>query len=232
MVHTVLRTLDERLQTTSALPIAIVNIIGLSVALAMSAWEDQHRVDPSVVLVLYFSAQLVLTLPQTRSVWLISGSSAVSILGTLKTILTLAVLATESWWKTRWLRKPGLTIEQRCDFWTRALFAWTWTTFRRGFSAVLDLDELPQVDKALQGHDAVRRLRDAHGAVFWAFRTSFLSAVVPRLCVSAFTFCQPFLITAAVQFLTKDGHSEDASNKSKGLIAAFLLVYVGLAVGR
>ncbi|PKY02184.1 putative multidrug resistance-associated protein [Aspergillus campestris IBT 28561] len=230
VVHTVLRTLDERLQTTWALPVDIVNIVGLTVALAMSVWEDQHRVDPSVVLVLYLSAQLVLILPQTRSVWLITGSSAVSILGTLKTILTLAVLVTESWWKTRWLRKPGLTIEQRCDFWTRALFAWTWTTFRRGFSTVLDLDELPQVDKALQGHDAVRRLRDAHGAVFWAFRASFLSAVVPRLCVSAFTFCQPFLITAAVRFLTKDGHSEDASNKSRGLIAAFLLVYVGLAL--
>ncbi|PLB45930.1 P-loop containing nucleoside triphosphate hydrolase protein [Aspergillus steynii IBT 23096] len=230
VLYTVFRARDARLHTAWALPVAIVNMIAVAVAIGMSAWEDQHRIDPSVVLLLYLSAQLLLSLPQTRSLWLVKGASAVSVLGTLKTILTLVSLATESWWKSRWLRKEPTTVEQRCDFWTRALFAWTWTVFRRGFSVVLSVRDLPPIDEQLRSPDAVHRLRQAGGAVFWAYRASFLSAVVPRLCVSVFTFCQPFLITAAVRLLNEVDGGEAVTDESRGLIAAFVLVYVGLAL--
>ena len=54
--------------------------------------------------------------------------------------------------------------------------------------------------------------------------------ILPRLCLVAFTFCQPFLITRAIDYVTDPGDNAD-KNGGYGLIAATALVYLGLAVG-
>lgn len=58
---------------------------------------------------------------------------------------------------------------------------------------------------------------------------SMLRAIPARLCLIAFTFCQPFLITATLSTL-QDGISESTKSKSYGLIGAAGLIYVGIAV--
>jgi ATP-binding cassette subfamily C (CFTR/MRP) protein 1 len=55
-----------------------------------------------------------------------------------------------------------------------------------------------------------------------------LSPVLPRLCLTAFTFSQPFLTSAMITYL---GDSQNASdNTGYGLIGASFLVYSGMAV--
>ncbi|KAF4885361.1 ABC transporter atnG [Colletotrichum fructicola] len=56
---------------------------------------------------------------------------------------------------------------------------------------------------------------------------SFLSPVIPRLCLSVFTFAQPFLINTTVSFV---GQEKPDANFGKGLIGAWALVYLGIAV--
>ncbi|KAF4833996.1 ABC transporter atnG [Colletotrichum tropicale] len=56
---------------------------------------------------------------------------------------------------------------------------------------------------------------------------SFLSPVIPRLCLSVFTFAQPFLINTTVSFV---GQERPDANFGKGLIGAWALVYLGIAV--
>jgi ATP-binding cassette subfamily C (CFTR/MRP) protein 1 len=56
-----------------------------------------------------------------------------------------------------------------------------------------------------------------------------LSAVVPRLALTAFNFCQPFLLQRAIDF-SQEPINNDTNNIGYGLIGAYLLVYVGIAV--
>jgi hypothetical protein len=56
---------------------------------------------------------------------------------------------------------------------------------------------------------------------------SLLLPVIPRLCLTAFTFAQPFLITATLNYVDNPNPNLDYG---KGLIGAWALAYVGLAV--
>lgn len=55
-----------------------------------------------------------------------------------------------------------------------------------------------------------------------------VSAVLPRLCLTALTFAQPFLINTTVNYMSQKGAQ---GAYGKGLIGAWALVYLGLAVG-
>ena len=56
---------------------------------------------------------------------------------------------------------------------------------------------------------------------------ALLAAVIPRLLLTGFTFCQPFLVDATVTWV---GNRDAALDSGKGLIAAFAIVYTGMAV--
>ena len=56
-----------------------------------------------------------------------------------------------------------------------------------------------------------------------------LSAILPRLALTAFTYCQPFLINSAVS-LSLEPVDGPTTNNGYGLIGAYILVYVGIAV--
>jgi ATP-binding cassette subfamily C (CFTR/MRP) protein 1 len=56
-----------------------------------------------------------------------------------------------------------------------------------------------------------------------------LSAIPPRTCLIALTFCQPLLINRAV-ILSGEDVTDWTTNVGYGLIGAYILVYVGIAV--
>jgi hypothetical protein len=58
-----------------------------------------------------------------------------------------------------------------------------------------------------------------------------LAVVPPRACLIAFNYCQPFLIERAVNYSNQDSSAQD-TNIGYGLIGAYVLVYVGIAVSR
>lgn len=64
---------------------------------------------------------------------------------------------------------------------------------------------------------------------FRAYLWPFLSAVVPRLCLTAFKFCQPFLISATLDFIS-DASSSENRYYGPALVGAFVLTYLGMAV--
>lgn len=51
--------------------------------------------------------------------------------------------------------------------------------------------------------------------------------ILPRLCLTGFTFSQPFLTTALIQYLSD---STASKNDGYGLVGASFLVYGGIAV--
>ncbi len=56
-----------------------------------------------------------------------------------------------------------------------------------------------------------------------------LAGVLPRLCLIGFNFAQPFLITRAVD-LANAPVTQINNNIGYGLIGAYALVYIGIAV--
>ncbi|KAI1774955.1 ABC transporter [Hypoxylon cercidicola] len=132
-----------------------------------------------------------------------------------------------------------LAPEQRSGIWARTSFAWLTATFRAGYARIITLDDLPPLDTGLESRLMSKKLAETWArynpqakhsllrACFRSYLLSFLSAVIPRLCLTGFTFAQPFLVSATVTFV---GLENPDSNYGKGLIGAWALVYLGMAV--
>lgn len=56
-----------------------------------------------------------------------------------------------------------------------------------------------------------------------------MEAVLPRLAFLGLSFAQPFLVERVLGFMTEPEHV-NSTNYARGLVAAYALVYIGLAV--
>lgn len=132
-----------------------------------------------------------------------------------------------------------LPKEQFQGIWGHAFFAHTYALFRIGYSTVLRLKDVPEVDDQLRGHMAGDKLEKAWSisanrhrllkATFRAYRWSFVSAVLPRLLLSGFLFTQPFLITATIRFV-QTPQAARPENYALALVGAYVLSSLGLAL--
>lgn len=61
------------------------------------------------------------------------------------------------------------------------------------------------------------------------FKWPVFAGVIPRLVYTGFTFAQPPLVQRVLEFVTEP-EDVNSNNKAHGLIAAYAIVYLGLAV--
>lgn len=231
-------SLHTRLSTTSG----VLNICAIFAAALLSFMEDQRSVEPSDLIVIYFSISSILSIARLRSLWLIPSAPACRGLWTAIYILTVSTLLLESVIKTKLLRPVyrSLTKEQLIGFWGRSFFVWVLPIFRLGYSKVFDVEDLPNVDQALQGYSAEKRLKASWHrtkgrlrllkATVDAYMWPLVSGIGPRLCVTVFTFCQPFLINATVNFMATTTTTPESEKYGQALVGAYALVYLGLTV--
>lgn len=214
--------------------------VAILAGVVQSFIEDQRSVKPSDLLVLYFSATSLLYIPRLRTLWLIPSVGPARGLWTTIFALNVVALFVESAHKTKLLHPlyRNVTKEQAAGFWMQSFYTWVLPLFRVGYGKVLTLRDMPQIDGDLREETAGRRLEESWQssrgrhrmltATFRAYMWPFLSAIVPRLALSAFTFCQPFLIEAAIKLM---GAGEDVpKSHGKALVGAFVLTYLGMAV--
>jgi ATP-binding cassette subfamily C (CFTR/MRP) protein 1 len=150
--------------------------------------------------------------------------------------------------------------EATSGIYKRASFWWLNALFKKGFSNALTVDDLFHLDKFLRAdymHHAlgsawargkstliilVKKFIDllfvvvsnpSPNALFTMtvgrLKWSILAVVPPRLCLIGFNFCQPFLINRAVKF-SQEAPTPQAKNIGYGLIGAYIIVFVGIAV--
>jgi ATP-binding cassette subfamily C (CFTR/MRP) protein 1 len=62
-----------------------------------------------------------------------------------------------------------------------------------------------------------------------SFRWSILAGVFPRLCMTGFTYAQPFLINTLINYIESSDQNVN-QNYGYGLIGAYVLVFFGAAV--
>lgn len=65
--------------------------------------------------------------------------------------------------------------------------------------------------------------------MFFSHIIEFLAPIFPRLCYLALTFAQPFLVRRAIDYISKP-KTDGSKERGDGLIAAYSLVYYGIAV--
>ncbi|KAJ5928177.1 ATP-binding cassette transporter [Penicillium verhagenii] len=195
------------------------------------------------MLVLYYSASTLLSLPQIRSLWQIpDATNACRILCIMILILNFGMLVAESIHKLNLLNpnhQRKSAKEASYGFWGQSLFLWTLALFQTGYSKALTIEDIPEVDVDQQAQRTEEVLQIAWKAtkgrhrlmksVFSAYRWALIFGVVPRLCLAVFTFCQPFLISATVNYMNEDT-TVDTKQRGQGIIGAYVLVYLGIAV--
>jgi ATP-binding cassette subfamily C (CFTR/MRP) protein 1 len=244
VIYTVSRHQSSVIQTKLSITADTLEIFASAAAVLLSFLEDQRSVEPSVLLAIYFSGLVVLTIPRLRSLWLIPSINLCRGLLTGIYILTVLAFLLESSTKFRLLRATyqHVTREESIGFWGRSLFLWVNPIFHLGYSKILSLNEIPELDQDLQSDVALEKLEIAWAssrsefrlikAVFRAYSRTALNAVIPRLALSAFKFCQPFLITSTINYFESGLSDSTAETKEYGraLIGAYLLVYLGMAV--
>lgn len=242
ILYTALRVEDPDLHTRVGLASGVVNIIATGAAILLSFLEDQRSIKPSDLLVVYYSAEILLSLPQLRSLWQIpTASVACRALWTTILVFNTGVLISESIHKPRFLRPihQKTTREGILGFWGQSFFIWVLPVLQNGYSKVLGIDDIPEMDADQQAQLTQEELEKAWGArtgkhrllrsTFYAYRRTFLSGFVPRICLAAFSFCQPFLITATIDYVQNDKTSE-SKTRGQAIVGAYVLVYLGWAV--
>lgn len=246
ILYAVFQSRATRLATRASYAASVVNVVAVTATALHSAIEDQRSSSPSDILVLFFSVSSILSVPRLRTLWQIGVAAAgpCPVLWTAISAVSVLIVVAESVGKTNLLRSPyrdDTTKEASAGFWKRSLFVWLLPFLGDGYSTKLQLNRLPAIDRHLRAEATQPKIQKAWKerrfvrryrlflATLRAYLPTLLSAVIPRLLLSAFSFCQPFLITATVNYV---GLEERDTNRSNSLIGAFVLVYVGMAVAR
>lgn len=195
----------------------------------------------------YLMLSLLFDIVRTRSLWLLAVMRAENAFAAVFTaavgVKAVAFLA-ESQIKTRWIQwdTASHSPEETAGFFGLTAFSWLWKLFAIGRKKVLTLDDLFSLDRHMAS-DALRmklqtsiKVSSTHGqkhgltkALAKSLLESFLLPIPPRLALSAFKFCQPFLINSLLSYLLIPA-TERPVNYGYGLIVATFLVYGGIAV--
>lgn len=155
--------------------------------------------------------------------------------------------------------EKDVPIESTTGVVSRSLFWWLNGLFFQGFRLLIGLEDLGAIDPKFDSRLLLGKLDHAWSkskqcgssgtvkttsdgflgkkssswsliiSTFWAYRITFIAAVLPRLLFAGFTFSQPFLVNQIVNFVGSP-RTEDSRNIAAGLVGATALIYTGLAV--
>ncbi|KAK3685219.1 P-loop containing nucleoside triphosphate hydrolase protein [Podospora appendiculata] len=224
-----------------------VTFVSALCMLALSSLEHARSVRPSIILTGYLFVTILFDIAQTRTLWLASTKvdevtfSRLFTTGVaLKAILILLESHHKARWAIQWDTKEH-SPEETAGLFGLGAFVWLNQLFLTGYRKVMTLDDLFPLDyqmasKTLQGYvgnqlDYSKTHGKTHGlarALAKALAVPFLLPVGPRIALTAFQFCQPFLINTLLDYLQKPS-DEAPKNAGYGLIGATILVYTGIA---
>lgn len=148
IIFLVLRRKINQIYTRWSTASSTLAITAVAIVSVVSFLEDQRSIKPSDLLVLYFSATALTYIPLLRSLWLIPVGQALRALWALMNISSILLVLVESSQKADTLRPAYeyVTKEETTSLWNRASFAWVVRFLRVGYSEVIYLEGVPDVD--------------------------------------------------------------------------------------
>ncbi|TVY47392.1 ABC transporter [Lachnellula occidentalis] len=230
-------------KTRTAIPsIALYNIVVVFLCM-LSFLEHTKSIRPSAILNFYLLFTLVFDGVQLRTIWLI-GYHNIAIIFTTASFLKLSILLLEATEKGRYLghEDQKLSPEQKGGIFNTSLFWWLSGLLAQGRRKILNIGDLYSLNEELSATVLLPKFLAAWktvgarkgsyraiSATFWALIRPFAAAVIPRLCLVGFKFCQPLLIKRLIIDLQQPV-TNNTSNQSYGLIGAYGIVYLGIAI--
>ncbi|KAF1951521.1 hypothetical protein CC80DRAFT_553172 [Byssothecium circinans] len=234
---------QKPLKNDAVLPSHVLSLVGALLLGALSYFEHRRSVRTSFLINFYLFFTVIFDTARSRSWSLNSDLEAVSTLFTTRVGVKVFLLIVEARGKGSLLlpEYAGEPPEATAGMFSRSLFWWQNELFKQGFSNTITVDDLFELDKHLRSDYLHRRIRSAWiqvtkrgpNALFTTITSRLkwpiLAVVPPRACLIAFNFCQPFLIERAVKYSNEGTIAQDR-NIGYGLIGAYVVVYVGIAI--
>ncbi|KAK2813402.1 hypothetical protein FQN50_000718 [Emmonsiellopsis sp. PD_5] len=244
LILLVLWSKEREIKTRASVTSLALTFVGSGGMGLVSYAEHLHSVKPSILLNAYLFASLILDATRTRTLWLIGDHLPIAILLTVSLGIKLFMLLLEAT-KKRNILQPQYSHyppEAISGFFGRTLFLWLNPLFAKGSSQLLVLEDLFELDKHLRSEYLSQLLRSSLEKVpldspkaslllqtIKAFKWPLLYGIIPRLFLIGFTFSQPFLIERAVT-LSLLPVTDETTNWGYGLIGAYAIVYIGIAI--
>ncbi|RSL42779.1 hypothetical protein CEP51_016443 [Fusarium floridanum] len=239
----ILLTQSSAVITKASLPTAALSFVASIGLLGLSYVEHVYSYRPSTILNLFLLFSVLFDATRTRTLWLQGYNRSPATAALVATVIKIAILVVETVEKRGFLRPQyrALPPEVTSGIFSHWAFWWQLPLFRAGYSKKLEIESMfPPAKhfKSLYLQELVQTAwdkspkKEGNGLLLTVLSTlkgPILSIVFPRLCFIGFTFCQPFLISATLEWAEKDSDSDDM-NQGYGLIGSWFIVYVGIAV--
>ncbi|KAL2131166.1 hypothetical protein VTI74DRAFT_5453 [Chaetomium olivicolor] len=247
LVLLVLSSTKSRRFATFFIPADAVTFGSGLCMLLLSHLEHSRSLRPSILLNAYLLVTVLLDIAQIRTLWLAStkfDEITFSRIFTCGAVFKALIIVLESQSKSRWIVRWDVkehSPEETTGLYGLGAYSWLNQLFLRGYNRVLEISDLYPLDCNMASEtlysrlahyiDASRLKGKNHAlvrAVAKALAVPLLLPVGPRIALTAFQFCQPFLIQTLLSYLQQPAETS-SRNVGYGLIGATALIYVGIA---
>ncbi|QPC72817.1 hypothetical protein HYE68_003569 [Fusarium pseudograminearum] len=242
---TLARPSNTRLDRVS-IAAACVSFASSLMSCVLSRAEHAKSPRPSSLLSVFFAVSLLLDAALLRTLWLAPISVAIPAAFTAAFVLKAILVVVEGWSKAQYLVSgSGVhSPEVTAGLYARAVFAWVLPLLLTGFRKLLRPMDLLELDEDMGSARLISRFwrhwnrhnqkvpARKHRLIVCCITTlqwPIIAVIVPRLALLAFTICQPLILNRLLVFL---GDTSQPINIGYGLIAAYGLVYTGIALSQ
>ncbi|KAK7997070.1 hypothetical protein PG989_005110 [Apiospora arundinis] len=226
---------------SEAIAAASVSFIATLFACVLSHSEHTRSVRPSSTLNAYLLISLILDAATLRTTWLSRLPVSIQAVSTLSFGLKAGILVLEAVEKRRYildkayLRSP----EETSGIYSQGLFLWMNPLLRNGFRQLLKPADLFPVEDGMSAGVLDERFwkiwyrsSESHkhrllSVCLLSLQRPIAVTIIPRVVLLAFTICQPLLLSRFLSYLQS---TSESVNIGYGLVAAYGLVYTGMAV--
>ena len=227
--------------TPTSIPAAALSLVAAFSVIIISHYDHTRSYSPSLLLGIYLCITALLKSATVRTYWSLDGDRTIATTTLSALTVQLIMLVLESCSKRRYITdgELGVSNEGMAGFLSRSLFAWLNRLLLTGYRRSLVALDLQPIDTVLRTPYLKKRFdgilqgrpfgstglpgRTLRGLGFYLF-----APILPRLCLTAFTFSQPFLTSSLISYLG-DGNTV-LKDYGYGLVGATFLTYVGIAL--
>ena len=159
----VLWSSDDQIRTRASLPAAVCNLLAALVVVVLSYFEHVRSIRPSFLLNVYLFFSLVFDLAQARTLYLLQDDTLKASIFSAGMGIKLTLLFLEAQGKATYLRPPfrSLPPEATSGIFNQSFFWWLNSLIITGFSRLLSLKDLYNIDAELKSEELRKRLQEA-----------------------------------------------------------------------
>ncbi|CAF3657412.1 unnamed protein product [Fusarium graminearum] len=242
---TLARPSNTRLDRVS-IAAACVSFASSLMSCVLSRAEHAKSPRPSSLLSVFFAVSLLLDVALLRTLWLVPVNVAIPAVFTTAFVLKAMLVVVEGWSKAQYLvfGSGAHSPEVTAGLYARAVFAWVVPLLLTGFRKLLRPMDLLELDEDMGSARLISRFwrhwnrhnrkvpARKHRLIVCCITTlqwPITAVIVPRLALLTFNICQPLILNRLLVFL---GDTSQPINIGYGLIAAYGLVYTGIALSQ